>query len=78
MKGMEMSEKVSINFNTNEEPRRIVHSWDRTPPMVKIKLDRGQKGGVGWEITCEDDTIDGAIAKIRETNAKLLQEFGDN
>jgi hypothetical protein len=46
------------------------------PPLVRIKLERGQRGGYGWEVAVSAATIDAALVEVRRANAQLAQEFG--
>lgn len=41
-----------------------------------VKLIRGQRGGMGWEIHCYGDNIDDAMAKAEHGNSHLKIIYG--
>lgn len=57
------------------EETRIIHIYDKQPPVVKVKLERNSKG-YNWEISYEHEDLDIALAKIREANERLKTEYG--
>ena len=42
---------------------------------VSIAISRGQKGGYGWEIKVYDRDFPTAIARIREADRALREEY---
>ena len=39
---------------------------------VKIKIERGQRGGMGWEITVHGDDPDTILQQIKDIEKKLM------
>lgn len=40
---------------------------------IKIKVERGQRGGVGWEISIHGKDADKMLTQIREIEARLIK-----
>ena len=55
---------------------QITHVYDRQPGLVHIRLERNSKG-YNWEVSFSDEDSDVALQKIREVNAQLQSEFGE-
>lgn len=58
----------------NEE-LKIIHLYDRQDPEIQVKLEKNSKG-YNWEITFKGEDADAVLAKIREVNKKLNEEYG--
>jgi hypothetical protein len=43
---------------------------------IRIRLERGQRGNVGWEITVHGDNADSILEQIKTIDRKLAAEFG--
>ena len=43
---------------------------------VKIRLERGQRGCVAWEISIHGDNPDTILQQIKEIDHKLAAEYG--
>jgi hypothetical protein len=52
-----------------------IHFSPPSPEPVKIKIERGQKGGYGWEISVVGDNIDQIIEHIAAADARLRKTF---
>ena len=59
------------------------HSSGPSPEPLKVKVERGQKGGYGWEIAVSGDslihildTIETADRRLRETYSRPEAEGG--
>ncbi len=52
-----------------------IHSSQPSPEPVKIKVERGQKGGYEWEISIVGDSADQIIERITAADAKLRKTF---
>jgi hypothetical protein len=42
---------------------------------VRIRLERGQRGNVGWEISIHGDNPDTILQQIKEIDRKLAAEY---
>ena len=42
-----------------------------------IRLERGQRGGYGWEITGSGDSVDDALNQVREADLALRGEYAE-
>jgi len=42
---------------------------------IKIKVERGQRGGVGWEISIHGDDVEKILGQIRDIELKLKAEY---
>ena len=47
----------------------------RSAEPVKIKVERGQRGGVGWEISVKGDDPDAILAQIVELDGRMQESF---
>jgi fructose-specific phosphotransferase system component IIB len=45
------------------------------PPGVTLKVERGQRGGYGWEVRATAGTVPEALALICAADAALRAEF---
>ncbi len=45
---------------------------------IKVRIERGQRGNVGWEITVHGDNADRILEQIKEIDNKLATEYGKN
>ncbi len=47
-------------------------------PELRVKLERGQRGGYGWEIaaSCPGHDVDSLLAVIEDADRKLRERFG--
>ncbi len=52
----------------------VIQVADTEP--IKIRLERGQRGNVGWEISVHGDNADHILEQIREIDRKLTAEYG--
>jgi hypothetical protein len=43
---------------------------------IKVRIERGQRGNVGWEISVHGDNVDRILEQIREIDRKLTAEYG--
>jgi hypothetical protein len=50
------------------------HRWMRDD-TVKIKLMRMSKGNYQWELGCEAESVDEALAKLNEADQKLREQY---
>ena len=55
---------------------QITHVYDRQPGLVHIRLEKNSKG-YNWEVSFSDEDSEVALNKIREVNAQLQSEFGE-
>lgn len=51
------------------------HSTGPSPEPFKIKVERGQKGGYGWEITVSGDSISHVLELIATADEKLKETY---
>jgi hypothetical protein len=42
---------------------------------IRIRIERGQRGNVGWEISVHGENADQILAQIREIDRKLAAEY---
>lgn len=56
-----------------DEIRHIHEHYDSE--KVKIKITRGQKGGVGWEIDASAGTVDRTVQLLTEAKTKVEAAF---
>lgn len=47
----------------------------RSAEPVKIKLERGQMGGIGWEISVKGDDPAAILSRIEEIHQYLLEKY---
>lgn len=59
----------------SNEKMTIEHLYQPQERFVTIKVDRGQKGGYGWEIKAEAKTVDEAVALTQEADQKLQETY---
>jgi hypothetical protein len=52
----------------------VVQVADLEP--IKIRLERGQRGNVGWEITVHGDNAESILDQIKAIDRKLAAEYG--
>lgn len=52
----------------------VIQVADTEP--IKVRLERGQRGSVGWEISVHGDNADQILQKIRDIDRKLAAEYG--
>lgn len=52
-----------------------IHISQPSPEPIKIKIERGQKGGYGWEISVAGDSIDQILEKIESADSMLRKKF---
>jgi len=52
-----------------------IHVNQPTPDPVKIKIERGQKGGYGWEISIVGDDAENIIQRLKEADKSLRKNF---
>jgi hypothetical protein len=43
---------------------------------IKIRLERGQRGNVGWEISIHGENEDVILEQIKDIDRKLTAEYG--
>jgi hypothetical protein len=43
---------------------------------IKIRLERGQRGNVGWEISIHGDNVDRILEQIKDIDRRLAAEYG--
>jgi hypothetical protein len=43
---------------------------------IKVRIERGQRGNVGWEISVHGDNADRILEQIRDIDRKLSAEYG--
>jgi hypothetical protein len=43
---------------------------------IKVRIERGQRGNVGWEISVHGDNADRILDQIRDIDRKLTTEYG--
>ena len=70
---MELDEFLKDSIGKMDESK-ILH-LHRTEPQVKVKLSRGQKGGVGWEVSCSGDNFEEVIRDVLDAHKKLKEIF---
>lgn len=51
------------------------HSSGPSPEPLRIKVERGQKGGYAWEISLSGADETAIIARIKNIDAALYAEF---
>jgi hypothetical protein len=42
---------------------------------IKVRIERGQRGSVGWEISVHGDNADKILEQIKDIDKKLSQEY---
>ncbi len=54
------------------------HHHGEPTPELRVKVERGQRGGYGWEIgaSAPGHDVDTLLAIIRETDEKLRERYG--
>jgi hypothetical protein len=57
--------------------KTVTHIYGPNPDKYKIKLIRGQKGAVGWEISVLGATPAETIAETSKIDAQLLTLYGN-
>lgn len=60
----------------DQQEVRIVHLYDRQPAEISVKLEKNSRG-YNWEISYRGENLDEVLAKIREANKKLQEEYGN-
>lgn len=55
----------------------LYHHYERVPRQVVIRLERGQRGGYGWEITGSGDSVAEAMEQLREADTELRREYAE-
>jgi len=60
---------------SSEKEIILQHLYQPQERFVSIKLDRGQKGGYGWEIKAEAKTFGEALDVLIEADAGLRTLF---
>jgi hypothetical protein len=43
---------------------------------IKVRIERGQRGNVGWEISVHGDNADRILEQIKDIDRKLAAEYG--
>ncbi len=43
---------------------------------ITVRIERGQRGNVGWEISVHGDNADRILEQIREIDRKLAAQYG--
>ena len=51
------------------------HSTTPSPEPVRVKLERGQKGGYAWEISVSGPDWEHCLTKIHEANDALISKY---
>jgi hypothetical protein len=51
------------------------HESGPSPEPLRIKVEKGQKGGYGWEISCAGATLEDILAKIDEADKALHAKY---
>ncbi len=63
-----------------EQAQTVTHEHHHGDPKpeLRVKIERGQRGGYGWEISasCPGHDTDALLAVIEEADAKLRERFG--
>ncbi|MDE4542287.1 hypothetical protein [Thermoanaerobacterium sp. R66] len=54
---------------------KIIHLYDKQPKDISVKLEKNTKG-YNWEISYAGEDIEVVLARIREANKKLQEEYG--
>ncbi len=52
-----------------------VHSYERPARSVRLRLERNSRGYT-WEVSAEGETVDEALALVRDADARLRREYG--
>ena len=60
-----------------EDMRSIHHFWHPSERIVKVKVIKNTKGH-SWEITAEAPTAGEVVKLAKETEEKLIEEFGSD
>lgn len=47
----------------------------RSAEPFRIKVERGQRGGVGWEISVKGDNPDEILEQVAELDHKMQERF---
>ncbi len=47
----------------------------KTAEPVKVKIEKGQRGGIGWEISVKGDDPDAIIQQVASIHLKLLEKY---
>lgn len=55
----------------------VQHLYQQQPRRVRIKLEKGKGGQHSWEIDAEGDSVEEALAKIRDASDRLEREYGE-
>lgn len=56
----------------------VLHEYGDPKPELSVKVERGQRGGYGWEVraSAPGHDVEALLAVIREADAKLRAEYG--
>jgi hypothetical protein len=57
------------------EESRVVHSYDKSPEPVKVKLMKMSRG-MQWEITVSGSSLAEVLPQLRQANNALKDEYG--
>jgi hypothetical protein len=57
------------------EPERVTKVINITQQPYKIRVTRGQKGGVGWQISVEAESQESALAAVEAIDRMLAYRF---
>ncbi len=52
----------------------IVQQRDIEP--IRVRLERGQRGNIGWEISVSGDNPERILEQVREIDRKMSAEYG--
>lgn len=64
----------------DEERRSHEHYHGESTPELRIKVERGQRGGYGWEIgaSAPGHDVDVLLSVVEEADEKLRERFDPN
>ena len=54
---------------------KVEHVQAPSPEPYRVKLERGQKGGYGWEISVSGSDMDRILRTISNTNKMLIATY---
>lgn len=66
---------IEPTWTSTLDPPKVFQQWIPATPLLKVKLERGQKGTFAWEITFEGRDSAEVLAQIRDVNNQLERKY---
>jgi hypothetical protein len=56
----------------------VLHEYGEPTPELSVKIERGQRGGYGWEVraSAPGHDVDALLAVLADADAKLREWYG--